>query len=341
MTAAPETIFQHCGYQLVRRRALAESQTVLSIVIVNYQQWENTFALVAQLRQSELMANGLAEILIVDNHSDDHPLIEELVGMEGVSLRRWQENRGFSKGVNGACRFCQGEWILLLNPDMTLPEDFCDSLSQALREYTDRDNLGVVGFALRHSNGSQQLSAGKFPTLWSTLMGLFLPRSQRKYQRIRSDSATSVDWVTGCCMLIRRDCFVSMDGFDTSFFLYYEDVDFCRRANAGKWEVFFDPRLYALHHHPLHTRKVPEALRVITRHSLLTYAWKHWPRWQWKLLARIVLLEAWVRGLKRKNSPMNQFLRPITISMLRNRLGLGHKKIRAFVAKNRFRTDSV
>src|SRR5262249_48943682 len=61
------------------------------------------------------------------------------------------------------------------------------------------------------------------------------------------------------------------------------------------WSVWYEPNLAVIHHHPLHSRTVPAALRLVTRHSLLTYSAKHWPGWQFRLLARIIRAEAWAR----------------------------------------------
>jgi GT2 family glycosyltransferase len=111
-----------------------------------------------------------------------------------------------------------------------------------------------------------------------------------------------VPWVTGCCLLLRRECWRDLGGFDPEFFLYYEDVDFCRRARARGWSVWFEPQLQAIHHRPLHSRPVVPAIRLSTRHGLLTYSAKHWPAWQARLLAWLVRVEAgvrewWERGL--------------------------------------------
>jgi GT2 family glycosyltransferase len=104
-----------------------------------------------------------------------------------------------------------------------------------------------------------------------------------------------VPWVTGCCLLLRRDCLRQLGGFDEEFFLYYEDVDLCRRARAEGWSVWFEPALRVIHHQPLHCRPVPAVLRVLTRHALLRYASKHWPAWQLRVLTQIVRSEAWLR----------------------------------------------
>jgi GT2 family glycosyltransferase len=87
-----------------------------------------------------------------------------------------------------------------------------------------------------------------------------------------------------------------LGGLDEAFFLYYEDVDLCQRAQQRGWTVWFEPGLRVVHHRPLHARAVAVPIRVLTRHALLTYAAKHWPTWQFRLMARIVRAEAWVRN---------------------------------------------
>jgi GT2 family glycosyltransferase len=104
-----------------------------------------------------------------------------------------------------------------------------------------------------------------------------------------------VPWVTGCCFLVRRECLRQLGGFDEDYFLYYEDVDFCRRARQAGWEVWHDPSVRAVHHRPLHSRAVTAPIRLCTRHALLTYGAKHWPRWQFLSLAAIIKAEAWLR----------------------------------------------
>jgi hypothetical protein len=97
---------------------------------------------------------------------------------------------------------------------------------------------------------------------------------------------------------VRRACWDELDGLDPDFFLYYEDVDLCRRAADAGWSVWYDPAVSIKHHRPLHLRPVPAHLRLLTRHALLTYARKHWPAWQTRLLGGIVKLESAARRLK-------------------------------------------
>jgi N-acetylglucosaminyl-diphospho-decaprenol L-rhamnosyltransferase len=283
---------------VVRPRRQTESPR-LAVVVVNYQHWDDTTKLVRQLRASSSLKRGAAEVVVVDNHSPPHPVIGKLRRLSGVSLRRWRHNRGFARAVNEGCRLSRGDWFLLLNPDVTCDDGFLDGvLHEAERLTVEERQVGVVGFRLRNPDGSRQLSTGRFPTVFSTLAGLAVPRARRKYQVVSETATSRVDWATGCCLLVRRQCWQQLRGLDTDFFLYYEDVDLCARAAALGWQVRYEPRLAVTHHQPLHSRTVSAPLRLITRHALLTYAAKHWPRTQQNLLARIVGWEAWCRQFR-------------------------------------------
>ena len=268
----------------------------LSVVIVNFCQWKNTARLTRQLRRCEAIRRGAAEVVIVDNHSPKNALAKSLRKLSGVSVVRSAKNYGFAKAVNRGSNLSRGEWVLLLNPDVTVPEGFLDEVLEAAQRFPAVDpNAGVIGFQLRNRDGTKQASSGAFPTLARTLAGLVVPRSRRRCQHQSLMGRQPVPWVTGGCLLVRRDCFEDVRGLDETFFLYYEDVDFCQRARSAGWSVWYEPDLRVTHHFPLHTRQVPAPLRLVTRHALLTYARKHWAGWQTKLLCGIVWLEALAR----------------------------------------------
>jgi GT2 family glycosyltransferase len=269
---------------------------LLSVVIVNYCQWENTAALVRQIVRTPAARRGAVEVVVVDNHSPWHPLAARFRRWPGVSLRRWGQNRGFARAVNEGARLSRGRWLLLLNPDLTLTAGFIDRALRVIDDLTAYEpRTGLVGFQLLNSDGSLQLSSGSFPTLPGTLAGLLLPRAKRKYQSAPPQQRSRVSWVTGCCVLARSECLRDLGGLGEEFFLYYEDVDLCRRARARGWSVSYEPAVQAVHHDPLHQRDVPPALRLITRHGLLAYALRHWPPWQATLLCGMVRMEAWAR----------------------------------------------
>jgi N-acetylglucosaminyl-diphospho-decaprenol L-rhamnosyltransferase len=292
------------------RRRSAPPTPAVSVVIVNFCQWRNTARLVGQLRRSVVMRTGAADVVVVDNHSPFHPVVRKLEKCRGVSVRRFSRNLGFARGVNRgvadparprdgrgrAAARPASDWVLLLNPDVTVEDGFLDDVVTFLGKLAAADPAtGVVGFRLRNRDGSSQASSGPFPTLARTLGGIFRPRSRRKCTHRPEPTRQPVDWVTGGCLLVRRDCFRRVGGLDESFFLYYEDVDFCRRAAAAGWGVWFDPSLEVTHHWPLHLRRVPAPLRVMTRHALLTYARKHWTGWRARAMSAVVWAEAAAR----------------------------------------------
>jgi GT2 family glycosyltransferase len=265
----------------------------LSVVIVNFCQWKNTARLTAQLRRCEAVRRGAAEIVIVDNRSPRSAIPHRLRRLSGVTVVRCGRNYGFATAVNRGSRRSRGEWVLLLNPDVTVHDGFLDEVLESAQRFPAVDpSAGVVGFQMRHRDGTRQASAGAFPTLARTVAGLVVPRARRKCQHQRSAVRQPVPWVTGGCLLVRRDCFEHLGGMDQSYFLYYEDVDFCRRARAHGWSVWYEPGLRVTHHFPLHTRAVPAPLRLVTRHALLTYAKKHWAGWQAAVLGGLVWAEA-------------------------------------------------
>jgi GT2 family glycosyltransferase len=288
-----------------RHAPAAPRQAELAVVVVNFCQWRNTARLVAQLRRSMAVRTGAAEIVVVDNHSPFHPVVRKLRKLSGVTIRRFSRNHGFARAVNRGAKVAREHpnrqpvecpWVLLLNPDVTVPDGFLDEALAVARRLPETDRTaGVVGFRLRNRDGSGQASAGTFPTLLGTIAGMVLPRSRRKCRHVPGESRQQVDWVTGGCLLVRRDCFEQLGGLDETFFLYYEDVDFCRRASDAGWGVWYDPALEVTHHWPLHARRVPAALRLMTRHALLTYSRKHWSGWQAGLLAGLVWAEAGLR----------------------------------------------
>jgi GT2 family glycosyltransferase len=299
MERKPALLMQPALKRVHRRPAAAPPALripLISIVIVNYRRWDETAALVDQLLQPRHIHRFDIEVIVVDNDSQPDPLEAERQEVKVVRLPR---NVGFSAGVNAGYAASRGDWVLVLNPDVVVCTGFVDLLSGAARDLREDASLGapvgIVGFHLQNRDGSWQLSTGRFPTLPALVMGLLRPRQSRKYFVPTPGQRQCVPWVTGSCLLIRRQCLQDVGGFDESYFLYYEDVDLCRRASNAGWAVCYEPHVAARHMEPLQNRQLTEPLRVITRHAALTYFQKHLSRWQFKGLAVIVKLEARLR----------------------------------------------
>ncbi len=216
----------------------------------------------------------------------------------GLRLIVRPDNGGFAAGVNAGWRDSHSPWLLVLNPDVEVAVGFLGGILSRLEQYESRQDgaPGIVGFGLRNANGTPQGSVGAFPSLTRSIREQFIPRSRRKYQPAWRIRPGRVDWVTGACMLINASLIAEVGGMDEDFFLYHEEVAFCRMAQRRGWRVEFDPTVSVVHRYPLQNRPISPKMRVITRHSKLLYFRKHLPRWQFRTLAAIVRLESVIRG---------------------------------------------
>ena len=199
--------------------------------------------------------------------------------------------------MNAGWHLAESPWLLLLNPDVEITSGLVGRVLERIDKYQERsaEAPGIVGFGLTNPDGTPQGSVGVFPSLTRTIREQFIPRSRRKYQagwRIRSGP---VDWVTGACMLVNSRLMADLGGMDEDFFLYHEEVAFCRSAHDRGWAVEYDDSLKVVHRHPLQNREISPKMRLITRHSKLLYFRKHLPWWQLQGLYAIVAAEAAVR----------------------------------------------
>ncbi len=276
----------------------SKKTATFAVIIVNFCQWNNTLRLVSQIRRSVTFRNGEAEIIVVDNHSPRHSAAEKLKLMKNVRLVMNESNQGFSVAVNAGASQLKADWIVLLNPDVSVEDGFLDELNRVIVQTRRQDvNASVIGLQMRDTGGALQASTGSFPSFSSTLLGLFRSRANRKGRPISTPGRIPVEWVTGGCLIARRECFETLSGLDERYFLYYEDVDFCQRVRQLGKTVWYDPSVSVTHHSPLHGREVPAPLRLITRHALISYAQRHWPQWQTFCLRRIIRWESQVHRL--------------------------------------------
>lgn len=276
---------------------VAADRVAVSVIVVNYESWPDVTLLAETLAQSSEVSAGRWEVIVVDNSTRQQVPVSMQTPPLGLRVLVTQRNLGFAAGVNVGCAVARGEWILLLNPDVTIDPGFPDRVRERIRHYERREQgrPGIVGFALRNEDGTPQPSVGIEPSLLQSLRGQIIPRDRRKYQPASRAVAGSVSWVTGACVLIDAETLRAGNGMDEDFFLYYEEVALCRTVRAMGRSVEFDPAVSVTHLRPLQSRAVSPKLRVITRHSKLVYFQKHRPRMEFLILRRVVLIEAAIR----------------------------------------------
>jgi N-acetylglucosaminyl-diphospho-decaprenol L-rhamnosyltransferase len=274
-------------------RSAKSPAPLISAIIVNHDQSNATLEQLQTHMRLEPDLFARVEWIVVSNGTT-HPS-----PIPGVTIFI-TPNAGYGAAINGAASSAQGETLLAMNADI-LPEpgflkEAWDAANALVRSRSTHSPIGLVGFRLLDADGSRQGSAGRFPTLGRFLLGLGRSRRSRKYSPTHDEQPTEVDWVTGACVLIDRQCFESLAGFDESFFLYYEDVDLCWRAHRKGFRVQVNPRAKCRHLFPYHARRLTLRMVYVARRALLLYFQKHRPKWESSVVARIARLESWARA---------------------------------------------
>lgn len=181
---------------------------------------------------------GNYEVIVVDNDSKDdtadkirkHPLHKSLRLFENSS------NAGYAKGINLAATKAKGEFLVIINPDSVLiKSDF----NKAIEFFNDR-KCAIAGFKILNNSGVSELNAGKFYNPITFL--LFCAGLEEKFGlRFSPSISTKVDYVSGGFMMIRREIYNELLGFDERYFMYVEDMDLCFRAKKLGYDTYFLP----------------------------------------------------------------------------------------------------
>lgn len=249
-----------------------------SILIVGYRAYDELEHCLASVTLHE----PDAEIIVID-HAADAQRSEALARtFPSVRYVSRSENPGFGAGINAAARLASRPLFLLLNPDMQLHAPVVARLAGA---FAADAAVGVAGGQIREPDGSVQASARRFPdvttafggrTSWLTRIAPGNPLSRRNLAATEPAGGRAVvDWVTGAFMMIRRDLFERIGGFDERFFLYWEDADFCRRAAAAGFVTVYEPSAEAVHLTGRASRHAPWRSLAAFHRSVFRYYWKH------------------------------------------------------------------
>ena len=245
---------------------------MVDVVIVAYNSRERLRACVAPL----LEAPGL-NVIVVDNASPDRSL--DAVRDLRVTAIQLPVNGGFAHGVNAGWRAGSLPYVLLLNPDARIDPT---SLETLVRVLEDDQTVGAVAPRIVNEDGTLDYSQRRFPRLRSTYArALFLhrlfPAATWTDELVRDEDAYarrgSPDWVSGACILLRREALALLDGLDEGFFMYGEDIDLCRRLRVAGYGIRFEPSAVVEHEGGASAPRA-ELLPVLAA-SRLRYAAKH------------------------------------------------------------------
>ena len=246
----------------------------VDVVVVSYETRETLLECLAAL-----VAEPTASVVVIDNASRDGTAAAVRERFPSVRLVANAENVGFARACNQGARESRARYLLFLNPDATLAPGSLGALAAILEA---RPRVGVVGPRTRSANGDIQVSTGPDLSLVSEIRQRRLVRGvARRDAAILAEAEglhaveREADWVSGACLMIRRDAFDSVSGFDERFFLYEEDADLCRRVRQAGWQVLFSPSAEARHALGRSMARSPERARLEYQRSHLLYYRKH------------------------------------------------------------------
>lgn len=252
----------------------------LSIIIVNW----NTKNLLQKCLESIYKTTRKIsyEIFVVDNASSDKSALMVEENFKKVKLIKNKENMGFAKANNQAIKQALGRYILLLNPDTLILNNALNKMVEFLETHP---KIGILGPQLLNTNGSLQLSCRTFPTLSSQIIILLklhhiFPNLSpvKKYfmSDWKHDKAKEVDQVMGACFMVRKKVCDQIGLFDEKYWIWFEEVDFCKRAKNKSWKIYFLPQVKILHHQGQSFKQLLSIKKQIKfNNSLLRYFKKH------------------------------------------------------------------
>jgi GT2 family glycosyltransferase len=224
----------------------------VSIVIVNW----NTEKLLLDCIKAVVdeTVGHTVEVIVVDNGSTDGSIGAVMECFPKVTLICNERNEGFAKANNIGIAACHGRYVCLVNSDIKVLDGCIDSLC----EYMDHHpGIGLVGPQILNKDLSIQLSCYELPSLRNMVVealflhkifprvGLCRPRWMNQFSH---QSSRSVAVLSGCFLMARRKALEEVGSLDERFFIYKEDVDWCKRFQDAGWHIVFDPEARAIHY---------------------------------------------------------------------------------------------
>ncbi|MCL5103526.1 MAG: glycosyltransferase family 2 protein [Armatimonadetes bacterium] len=243
------------------------------------------------------------EVIVVDNASTDCSTGVVESEYPQAHLIRNDQNLGFGAAHNQSIKESSGRYVMLVNPDCRMLEP---NVLRKMVDYMDAHvDVGILGPKVLNPDGSLQYSARHFPTMVAavfrhTIFGKLFPNNRfvREYLMTNwaHDAATDVDWLSGSALMVRRETFEQIGLLDERFFMYCEDIDWCRRAHEGGWRVVYFPMASVSHRIGAASDKNPIPMIKQHHRSMLRYFLKYDSRSPRILLYPVVMVGLWLRS---------------------------------------------
>ena len=243
----------------------------VSFCVVNTEQRELLVRCLDAIASERDALPFATEVLVLDNASNDgsagaarrHPVVTEVIAL--------RQRRGKGENDTALLQRARGRFALLLNEDSELRPGAVAALHEAL---TEHPRSAAAGARLFRPDGAHQPSAWRFPTPGTALVGaVFLHR--RLTVQSRGEKTRKVDWAQSAALLVRVEAARAIGYFDPAFFVYSDEVDFCKRLADAGWSTLYVPAAEAVHHEQLSTGAVPERRIVELSRNRDRYMRKH------------------------------------------------------------------
>ena len=300
---------------------LTLDELTLSVVVVSYNTRELTARCLRELSEHLNEERLSHEIWVVDNGSKDGSADAIAREFPDVNLLASSENLGFGPANNLALERAQGRFFLLLNSDAFVHQSAISGMVELLEAAT-KARVGAVGPRLLNEDGSLQRSCWKFPSparSWFESLGLARLVGSHPhwgdYYRWPHDEERSVDFVIGACLLVRREVYQEIGGFDPAFFLYAEETDWQKRMRGAGWDIVFLPNAQVTHLGGASGQNEKKRVSTLFWQGQERYVLKHFGRRGWLLMrlgvlcgvalrTALLLAMALSRGGRKRNVPL-------------------------------------
>jgi len=227
----------------------------LSVVILNYKTLDLTRKLLHSIyNRNSGIKKVSTEIILIDNASEDG--CEQMVAKHFPRVRfiQNQVNTGFAGGCNQGIRYSRGEYVLLLNSDIEVREE---GFSRLVAEAERRKGKAVTAGKLWFPDGTLQNSCFLLPTVWGAIKEYFLGQAGSYFMSLpRSSQPTRVEGAVMACFLIPRRVINQVGDLDEGSFMYFEDVEYCRRLKQAGIPIYFCPSAEFTHYHGASSKQI-------------------------------------------------------------------------------------
>jgi GT2 family glycosyltransferase len=225
----------------------------ISVSIVNTNNRELLLGCLRTLHAS-LSPDVEVEILVLDNASDDGSVEAVRTRFPQVRLLPQRSREGFGANHNTVIRASTGRYVYVLNED-TFSENW--GFAELVSEMDAHQEVGALGPRIVDPGGRHQRSAWRFPTPAVSVLGV-PTLGQLGIAQSKGAQPRTVDWVLGAALLLRREALEEVGLFDEDFFIYFEEVDLCRRLRRAGWEVRYFPAVTVVHYESQSSSDIPE-----------------------------------------------------------------------------------